>query len=288
MQTLLRLSVAAAILLAAPLAIAGKAENKIEGQIEKLRSLSDKERPVDTIKCANQVEALPAGLPKLKLADELANLVTEGDQGQDALQAVAHALDKSLAETPIPEKGNQPARPYFDLARLVRYEHVNESLADPQFAQAEQILADQDSQIDKADFTLKDLHNKSWTLSELRGKIVMVNFWATWCPPCRAEMPNLDVIYTHYQNEGLVILSITDEDPFKVSSFLSGRDYHPPVLLDPGDKVHQLFHITGIPKTFVFGRDGKLVGEAIDQCTQRQFFALLGQAGLTPAAMQVK
>lgn len=272
------------LLLTAPLAIADKlaSANKIEGQIGKLRSLSDAERPVATIQCANEVAALPAGTQKLQLADALANLVTEGDQGQGAIQSVADTLDKALAETPVTEKGSQPARPYFDLARLVRYEHVNETLADPQLAQALQILADQDAEIGKADFTLKDLNNKSWTLSQLRGKIVLVNFWATWCPPCRAEMPNLDAIYTHYQNEGLVVLSITDENPFTVNSFLQGRNYHPPVLIDPGDSVHNLFHIAGIPKTFVFGRDGKLVGEEIDQSTQRQFFALLGQAGLTP------
>jgi peroxiredoxin len=275
------------VLAAVPHLHAQASPSKIADEISKLRSLSDKERPLATIKVATEISALPPGIEKVKLADGAANLVTEGDQGQDALQAVADALSKALAETPIPAKpvpanNDQPPMPYFDLARLARYEHVTVSLDDPLYKKANDILAANEADIAKADFTLKDLNNKKWTLSELRGKIVLVNFWATWCPPCRAEMPNLDVIYTHYQSQGLVILSITDENSFTVDSFLQGKDYHPPVLLDPGDAVHTQFHIAGIPQTFVFDRDGKLVGIAIDQSTQRQFFSLLAQAGLQP------
>jgi thiol-disulfide isomerase/thioredoxin len=165
---------------------------------------------------------------------------------------------------------------------LARYEHVSVTLNVPLYAKAGDTLAANDAEIEKADFTLKDLHNKPWTLSQLRGKIVMVNFWATWCPPCRAEMPNLDIIYTHFASQGLVILSITDENPFKVGQFLAQANYHPPVLIDPDDAVHKLFHIEGIPHTYVFSREGKLVGVGIDQCTQRQFFGLLAAAGLQP------
>jgi thiol-disulfide isomerase/thioredoxin len=274
------LALFAAVLLAASPLSGQVSASKIESQIGKLRSLPDDKRPAATIQLAHDVEALPAGLPKLGLADALANLVTEGDQGAEALQVVAETLAKSLAETPAPAKGDEPPRPYFDLARLVRYEHVRVTLADPQLAKALDILAANDAAIEKADFTLKDLHNKPWTLSELRGKIVLVNFWATWCPPCRAEMPNLDAIYTHFQSQGLVVLSITDENAFKVSQFLSAANYHPPVLIDANDAVHKLFHIEGIPQSFIFNREGKLVGVGIDQCTQRQFLELLAKAGL--------
>ena len=254
---------------------------KIEGQIDKLRSLPLDKRPAETIRLAEAAEALPAGEPKLKIADELSHLVTEGDQGQAALQAVADALAKSLAETPVPAKGDQPPMQYFDLARLVRYERVNVTLNDPLYAKALDILAANDADVQKIDFTLKDLNSKPWSLSQLRGNIVLVNFWATWCPPCRAEMPNLDAIYTHYKSQGLVVLSITDEDSFKVHQFI-GSWYHPPVLLDRDSAVHKAYHITGIPRTYVFDRDGKLVGVGIDQCTQQQFFRLLAAAGLKP------
>jgi peroxiredoxin len=272
----------AAILAAVPYLHAQASPSKIAGELDKLRSLSDQQRPIATVKVATEISALPPGIEKVKLADGASHLVTEGDQGQDALQAVADALSKALAETPVPSKNDEPPMPYFDLARLARYERVTVSLSDPLYKKANDILAANEADIAKADFTLKDLNNKKWTLSQLRGKIVLVNFWATWCPPCRTEMPNLDLIYTHFASEGLVILSITDENPFTVNSFLQGKNYHPPVLIDSGGAVHKQFHITGIPQTFVFDRDGKLTGVAIDQSTQRQFLSLLAQAGLKP------
>jgi len=271
-----------ALLFAAPLLFAQASESAITRDIGKLRSLSATERPKATVKIAANIKTLPAGQPKLQLADNLAHLVTEGDQGDDARQAVADALSQALAQSPVPEKKGQPAMPYVDLARLVRYEHVNATLADPQFAQATKSLADNDAEIEKADFTLKDLKGKKYTLSELRGKIVVVNFWATWCGPCRLEMPDLDLIYTHFQDQGLVVLSITDENPFKVNTFLGGASYHPPILFDSEGKVHKQFHIDGIPRTFVFDRQGKLVAEAIDQCSQRQFLVMLSNTDLHP------
>ena len=182
----------------------------------------------------------------------------------------------------MPAKGDQPPMPYLDLARLARYEQVKVTLNDPLYQKALDTLASNDADVAKVDFTLKDLNRKPWTLSQLRGKIVMVNFWATWCPPCRTEMPILDAIYTHYQNEGLVVLSITDETPLTVVPFLTGKQYTPPILIDSSGAVHKQFHILSIPKTYVFDRDGKLVGETIDQATQKQFFALLANAGLKP------
>src|SRR5208283_5463301 len=164
MRSILRFCVPAILLLAVPPAFADRADSKIEDQIAKLRSLPDNQRPAATIKLANEVQALPAGKPKLHMAGELSHLVTEGDQGDDALQAVADTLAKALAETPVPAKGDQPPMPYFDLAQLVRYKHVNVTLADPLFAKAAQILADQDAAIEKADFTLTDANNKKWTL----------------------------------------------------------------------------------------------------------------------------
>jgi thiol-disulfide isomerase/thioredoxin len=272
----------ATVFFTAPLLYAQASEQDIISQLRNLRSLSAEQRPVATIKLANEVRSLPASQKKVSLADALANLVTEGEQGADARQAVADALTQALAQSPVPAKNDQPPMPYMDLARLVRYEHVTATLNDPLYAKAGQVLADEEAEIEKADFTLRDLHGKKVTLSGLRGKIVLVNFWATWCGPCRLEMPDLDVIYTHYQQQGLVVLSVTDDDPIKVNSLIGRMGYHPPVLQDTDGKVNKLFHITGIPKTFVFNREGKLVGVAIDQCTQRQFFELLARTDLKP------
>jgi peroxiredoxin len=255
-------------------------EPAIKDQLKNLRSLSAANRPAATQKLAEEIRALPAGESKLMLADSLAHLSTEGDAGHDTLQAVADTLAKALTESPAPSKNGNVPDPYHELAELARYEHVTVSLDDPLYAKAAQALADEDAEIEKADFTLKDLHGRKFTLSELRGKIVLVNFWATWCPPCRLEMPDLDVIYTHFQSQGLVVLSITDEDAFKVNSFIAPSGYHPPVLIDADGKVHKQFHIQGIPRTFVFNRDGKLVAVGIDQRTQRQFLEMLSRTDL--------
>ena len=117
-------------------------------------------------------------------------------------------------------------------------------------------------------------------LSELRGKVVVVNFWATWCPPCRKEMPDLETLYQQFKDQGLVILAISDEDAGKVRPFIAKEKVTYPILLDPGRKVNELFQIEGIPKTFVYDRSGKLVAQSIDMRTRRQFLEMLAQAGL--------
>jgi len=93
-------------------------------------------------------------------------------------------------------------------------------------------------------------------LKEQRGKVVVVNFWATWCPPCRKEMPDLETLYKQFKDQGLVILAISDEDAGKVGPFIAEQKV---TLSDParsGRKVNELFQIEGIPKTFVYDRSG--------------------------------
>ena len=262
-----------------PILLAQTTDDAILAGINGLRSLSAVQRPVETVKLAHEVDALPPGEKKLELADDLCQLVTEGDQGRATIQTVADTLAKSLSEIPLAAQEGVP-EPYLALASLARYEHVSVTLKEPLYKKAEQILARNDAEVAKADFTLTDLHGRRYTLSALRGKVVLVNFWATWCPPCRVEMPALDAIYQRFASQGLVILSISDEKPETVESFLSRTKYHPPVLIDPGDEVHKLFHVEGIPHTFVYDRKGKLVGQAIDERTERQFLALLAEAGL--------
>ncbi|MGA3045400.1 MAG: TlpA disulfide reductase family protein [Terracidiphilus sp.] len=271
---------AASLLLGAPFLHAQASESAITNKLRNLRSLSATQRPTATVQLAADIRSMPAGLPKVKLAYSLANLVTEGDQGDATVQAVADVLSQSLAESPVPAQSDQPPAPYLELANLVRYENVTTTLKDPLFNRANQVLIANEADVQKADFTLKDLHGKKVTFSELRGKIVMVNFWATWCGPCRLEMPDLDRIYTRFQSQGLVVLSISDEDAFKVNSFIAPTGYRPPVLIDTGSTVHKQFHIEGIPKTFIFNRDGKLIGETIDQCTGMQFLKMLSKTDL--------
>jgi thiol-disulfide isomerase/thioredoxin len=274
------------VLFAAPVLFAKGPEDAIQKQMEHLRDLSQAERPGATARLAADIRALPAGKSKVALADNLSHLATEGDQGAETIQAVADTLSQALTETPIPAKKDWPPAPYFDLARLVRYEHATSTLNDPLFAKASDALGKNDADVEKIDFTLKDLHGKKVTFSQFKGKVVLVNFWATWCLPCRLEMSDLDAIYTHLESQGLVVLSIDPEDvpvsdPFLIARTIEPMRFHPTVLLDPGWKVANQFHLDGgIPKSFLFDRDGKLVAVAIDMRTQRQFLTMLAAAGI--------
>jgi peroxiredoxin len=207
-------------------------------------------------------------------------LSTEGDFGHDMLQEVATTLAAALREQPLPTEKRQPPRPYVELAELVRYEHVQATLDDPQFAAAVSKIEADNVRREQADFTLTELSGKTWTLKEQRGKVVVLNFWATWCPPCRKEMPDLETLYQQFKDQGLVILAISDEDAGKVKPFVAQQKVTYPILLDPGRKVNELFQIEGIPKTFVYDRNGKLVAQSIDMRTRRQFLEMLAQAGL--------
>jgi peroxiredoxin len=251
------------------------AEKPLADKIKTLRSLSDSDRPAVTANLAMDIRKLPRSPGKQILAIHLAGLVTEGDPGQDTLQQVATTLAESLKEQP-----SSAEDPYLELAQLVRYEHVSVSLDAPAFGKAMKQLEADDQRRDQLDFTLTALDGKTWTLKQLKGKVVVVNFWATWCPPCRKEMPDLDAIYSELHAKGLVILAITDEDRATVEAFLAQHPVRYPILLDPGRKVNDLFAIRGIPKTFVYDRSGHLAAESIDMRTRRQFMELLSRAGL--------
>ena len=250
-------------------------EQPILDQLRTVRKLDDAKRKDVTRQLALDIRQLPAVPNKLHLASNLANLATEGDFGRDTLQEVTTTLAAALAAGQ--PKDNES---YSDLARLVRYEHMKISFSSPRLDAAMNQLEDDDRQRAAADFTLLDLKGESWTLKQLKGKVVLVNFWATWCPPCRKEMPDLDLLHARYQKQGLVILAISDEDAPKVKPFIENAGYKFPVLLDPGRKVNDRFRIGGIPKSFVYDREGKLVAQSIDMRTQSQFLAMLAEAGL--------
>lgn len=255
-------------------------EKPIAEQIKTIRQVPDDVRAKTTKELALQIRPLPATPNKLRLAVALASRSTEGDFGHDTLQEVATTLADALLQQPAPDDKGRPAAPYVELAELVRYEHVQTTLEAPQFKAAMAKLEADDRLRQKADFTLTDLPGQTWTLSQLRGKVVLVNFWATWCPPCRKEMPDLETLYNRFKGQGLVILAISDEDLDKVQPFITERKITYPVMLDPGRKVNEMFQVEGIPKSFVYNREGKLVAQSIDMRTQKQFLQMLAQAGM--------
>jgi peroxiredoxin len=269
-------------------------EKPLADQIHGQRGLADDVRAETTKDLALKIRKLPATENKLRLAVSLAGLSTEGDFGHNTLQEVATTLAETLRERPVPwaepknpdaasKATREPARPYIELATLVRYEHVEVSHDlnnDEQFRTAMTRLEADDRKREHPEFTLKDLSGKTWTFAELRGKVVLVNFWATWCPPCRKEMPELETLYGRFSSKGLVVLGISDEEAAKVEPFIRERKVSFPVLLDPGRKVNEMFVVEGIPKSFVYDREGKLVAQSIDMRTQKQFMEMLAKAGL--------
>ena len=110
------------------------------------------------------------------------------------------------------------------------------------------------------DFSLNDFSNKTVRLSDYRGKPVFVNLWASWCPPCRAEMPDLIAFYKAHQNEGLVFLAIDTQDTqAPAQQFINEKQMPFPVLFDPDGKVMRLFGASGLPSSYLIDRNGKIV-----------------------------
>jgi peroxiredoxin len=109
------------------------------------------------------------------------------------------------------------------------------------------------------DFTLRSSDGRNVRLEELRGQVVLVNFWATWCGPCREEMPKLNALYAKYRNSGVVLLGVNiDDDPNTALATAGKLGVSFPVLLDTDKKVSKLYDLSTMPSTVVIDRDGKL------------------------------
>lgn len=110
------------------------------------------------------------------------------------------------------------------------------------------------------DFTFVAADGAEYRLRDLRGHPLVLNFWATWCPPCRAEMPALDAAYLEYKDRGLVILAINQmDDRERVEQFRQAMGFHMPMLLDTQGKVGQAYLVRGLPTSFFVAADGTVV-----------------------------
>ena len=114
------------------------------------------------------------------------------------------------------------------------------------------------------DFTLENLEGSPVSLKDFQGKVVFLNFWATWCPPCRAEMPHMEKLWQKFKEEDFVILAVDlREGKEKVSSFVKENGYTFPVLLDSGGEVANTYGIRAIPTTYLVDPEGKIAGKAL-------------------------
>ena len=109
------------------------------------------------------------------------------------------------------------------------------------------------------DFTLKTPEGTAFILSKLRGQAVLVNLWATWCPPCRAEMPAIETLYQEYKDQGFIVLAIDmtyQDDPFAVVPFTIENGLTFPVLLDETGIVASAYQLRSLPSSYFIDREG--------------------------------
>jgi len=111
------------------------------------------------------------------------------------------------------------------------------------------------------DFNLPDLNEKEIRLSDFRGKVVFVNFWATWCKPCREEMPSMEVLYKNFEKDGLVILAISiDRVTTKkdIPPFVKSLNLTFPILVDSWGQTDKRYKLMGVPETYIIDQQGIL------------------------------
>lgn len=115
------------------------------------------------------------------------------------------------------------------------------------------------------DFLLNNLEGKTIQLKSLRGKVILINFWATWCCPCKEEMPSMETLYQQFGKKDFTLLAISVdfEESQSVKKFIEKSGYTFPVLLDPRGKMLNLYRVRAIPTTFLIDKKGVILGKAI-------------------------
>ena len=140
------------------------------------------------------------------------------------------------------------------------------------------------------DFTFYDQNGQQHTLSDYKGKVVFLNFWTTWCPPCQNEMPDIQQLYEDYglNQEDLVVLGVanprSEENPYnqdvseeEVEAFLTERGYTYPVVMDTTGEVFQGYGVTSFPTTFMIDRDGNVFGYITGMLTRSMMDSIIEQ-----------
>lgn len=132
------------------------------------------------------------------------------------------------------------------------------------------------------DFTLRQIDGPSLRLGEQRGRVVMVNFWATWCGPCRVELPQLAKLHDRYRGSGFVLLGVNiDEDPNAARTLAGKLGLKFPVLLDTDKKVVAAYDLNAMPATVLIDKDGRVrhlhrgYREGVEQTYEQQVRELL-------------
>lgn len=118
---------------------------------------------------------------------------------------------------------------------------------------------------DAPDFVSENLRGGNSGLADYKGKVVLLNFWATWCMPCRAEMPGMETLWQRYKEQGFVVVGISNDEGSKkrVDTFTKLLDLSFPVLLDPEGEVNDLYKVSNMPTSFLIDRNGKIISRIV-------------------------
>lgn len=109
-------------------------------------------------------------------------------------------------------------------------------------------------------FEYNDSKGKLWKLADLKGKVVYMNFWATWCVTCKAEMPSKEVLYEQMQGRPFQMFGMLfRDDPSNLEAYYKKQKVSPPTLISPGNEAAKLYGITGVPETFLIDKNGIIV-----------------------------
>ena len=122
------------------------------------------------------------------------------------------------------------------------------------------------------DFNLKDQYGVVHSLENYKGKVIFLNFWATWCPPCKKEMPDVESIYKEYgeNKKDVIILGINSEKENEVKKFLKDKGYTFPTVIDENSEVMRKYFIQAFPTSFVIDKEGNVYGYVMGGLTKEQ------------------
>ena len=126
-------------------------------------------------------------------------------------------------------------------------------------------------------FTLMDLDGNEISLSDFNGKVLILNFWATWCPPCREEIPDFVEVYNEYESEDVQFIGVSNEDISTLRSFVEDYNISYPILIDD-ENIMGKWGISAIPTTFVFDKDGQIISKSVGMMTREQLINIIEDA----------
>jgi peroxiredoxin len=137
-----------------------------------------------------------------------------------------------------------------------------DDIADPYAAMG---ITRPDHMLPAHNFSLTTLDGKRVSLDAYRGKVVLLNFWATWCAPCRKEMPSIQTLWDRYKDQDLVVLAVSEDDGAReqITRFIHKIDVNFPVLLDHDLKIGDSYMLPGLPTTYLIGRDGTIAATIV-------------------------